>query len=167
MRYLLPLAFFLFGPGWLSAQSMNNERMDSIFRVVLDSVTGELGRWELTIGDFKMLCLTDENHDRMRIITPVQRLEDATPEEIYKCLEANFHTALDVKYAIADELIWVAFIHPLGALQDSQLIDALKQVRSAALTYGTIYTSTDLVFPKPEREEEDKPKKKGPPVIRG
>ncbi|MEM9260211.1 MAG: type III secretion system chaperone [Bacteroidota bacterium] len=168
MRLLLPLILLFFSPQWLSAQSMDNARMDSIFRVVLDSVTGAPGRWELTIGDFKMLCLTDESHDRMRIITPVQRLEDATPEEIYKCLEANFHTALDVKYAIADDMIWVAFIHPLGSLQDDQLIDALKQVRSAALTYGTIYTSTDLVFPKPEGEQQEtKPKTKEPPVIRG
>lgn len=167
MRALSLLAFLLFSPVFLSAQVMDNARMDSIFRVVLDSVTGAPGRWELTIGDFKMLCLTDESHNRMRIVTPVQRLEDATPEEIYQCLEANFHTALDVKYAIADEMIWVAFIHPLGSLQDDQLIDALKQVRSAALTYGTIYTSTDLVFPKPEGEKKPKPKTKEPPVIRG
>lgn len=167
MRCLLALSFLLFCQISLAAQSMDNTRMDSIFRVVLDSVTGEPGRWELTIGDFKMLCITDETHDRMRIITPVQRLEDATPEEIYKCLEANFHSALDVRYAIADELIWVAFIHPLGALQDDQLIDALAQVRSAALTYGTIYTSTNLVFPKPEEEDKPKPKTKEPPVIRG
>ena len=91
----------------------------------------------------------------MRIITPVRKLEEASAEEFYKCMEANFHTALDVKYAIADEMIWVAFIHPLSPLQDHQLLDAVAQVRSAAVTYGTVYTSTDLVFPKPD---DDTPK---------
>lgn len=145
----------------LNAQQMNNVRLDSIFQSVLDTVTGEPGRWELTLAETKMLCLTDERHDRMRIITPVQTLEDATPEEVFACMEANFHTALDVKYAVADGMIWVAYIHPLSPLTDEQLLNALAQVRSAAVTYGTIYTSTDLVFPKPEEIKEREEKKKG------
>ncbi|MEM6772878.1 MAG: hypothetical protein AAF597_20030, partial [Bacteroidota bacterium] len=132
---------------FLSAQDMNNARLDSIFHAVMDTVIGEAGRWELSLAEVKMLVLTDETHDRMRIISPVRRVEDATPEEIFACMEANFHSALDVKYALSDDLIWVAYIHPLSPLRDGQLIDAIAQVRSAALTYGTLYTSTDLVFP--------------------
>ena len=148
-------------PAFLPAQAMNNARLDSIFHTVLDTVTGAPGRWELTLAETKMLCLTDETHDRMRIITPVRLLEEATPKEVLSCLEANFHTALDVKYAIADDMIWVAFIHPLSPLTDRQLLDAMAQVRSAAITYGTIYTSTDLVFPKQKDVEERERKKKG------
>jgi len=77
-------------------------------------------------------------------------------------MEANFHTALDVKYAVADGMIWVAYIHSLSPLTDDQLISALGQVRSAAITYGTIYTSTDLVFPKANEEKRaEKAKTKG------
>ena len=162
MRPLL-LVFLLCtcGPA-LMAQQMNNARLDSIFRTVLDTVTGAPGRWELTVAETKMLCLTDERHDRMRIITPVQTLKDASPEEVFACMEANFHTALDVKYAVADGMIWVAYIHPLSPLTDDQLISALGQVRSAVITYGTIYTSTDLVFPKgDEAERAEKAKTKG------
>jgi hypothetical protein len=148
------------GPA-LMAQQMDNVRLDSIFQSVLDTVTGEPGRWELTLAETKMLCLTDERHDRMRIITPVQTLEDATPEEVFACMEANFHSALDVKYAVADDMIWVAFIHPLSPLTDEQLLSALAQVRSAAVTYGSIYTSTDLVFPKQKDREERARRKKG------
>ena len=157
---LLLLLLCTCGPA-LMAQNMNNARLDSIFTSVLDSVTGAPGRWELTLAETKMLCLTDERHDRMRLITPVRALEDATPEEVFSCMEANFHTALDVKYAVADGMIWVAYIHPLSPLTDAQLLDALAQVRSAALTYGTIYTSTDLVFPKQRDIEERERKKKG------
>ncbi|MFK8163410.1 MAG: hypothetical protein AB8H12_13215 [Lewinella sp.] len=157
---LFVLLFCTCGPA-LMAQEMDNTRLDSIFHAVLDTVTGAPGRWELTLAETKMLCITDETHDRMRIITPVQLLEKATSQEVLSCLEANFHTALDVKYAIADGMIWVAFIHPLSPLQDGQLIDALAQVRSAAVTYGTIYTSTDLVFPKQKDVEERARKKRG------
>lgn len=161
MRPLLfVLLFCTCGPA-LMAQNMNNARLDSIFRTVLDTVTGEPGRWELTLAETKMLCITDERHDRMRIITPVQSLEDATPEEVFACMEANFHSALDVKYAVADGMIWVAYIHPLSPLTDDQLLSALGQVRSAAITYGTIYTSTDLVFPKAEEIKAREAKKKG------
>lgn len=149
----------------LSAQDMDNARLDSIFQSVLDTMSGEAGRWELTLGEVRMLVLTDEAQDRMRIISPVRYVKDATPEEIYACMEANFHTALDVKYALSDDIIWVAYIHPLSPLRDDQLIDAIAQVRSAALTYGTLYTSTDLVFPGSKadqrRQEEAAEKKKG------
>jgi hypothetical protein len=160
MRLLFSFFLIVF-PLLLPAQEMDNNRLDSIFHAVLDTVTGAPGRWELTLAETKMLCLTDETHDRMRIITPVRLLEEATSQEVLSCLEANFHTALDVKYASADGMIWVAFIHPLSPLQDGQLIDALAQVRSAAVTYGTIYTSTDLVFPKQKDVEGQKRKKKG------
>ncbi|MFT7119869.1 MAG: hypothetical protein ACJAZ9_000038 [Neolewinella sp.] len=162
-RLLLPLLFLL--PVSLAAQDMSNVRLDSIFHAVLDSVSGDLGRWELTFGEVKMLCLTDENNDRMRLITPVQDVKEATPAEIFACMEANFHSALDVKYALSDDFIWVAYIHPLSPLRDDQLLDAISQVRNAALTYGTIYTSTNLTFPgskaEEKREEVKKKKKKG------
>ncbi|MEO0731590.1 MAG: hypothetical protein AAFZ52_02055 [Bacteroidota bacterium] len=159
MRLLL-FSLLLFS-GSVIAQDMDNQRLDSLYHAVLDTISGEPGRWELTLGEVQMLCLTDETHDRMRIITPIKPIAEATAEEIYKCLEANFHTALDVKYALADDIIWVAYIHPLSPLQDAQVIDALAQVRSAALTYGTVYTSTHLVFPKPDGEE-GKSRAKGP-----
>ncbi|MFT4668229.1 MAG: hypothetical protein ACI9XB_005212, partial [Gammaproteobacteria bacterium] len=38
-----------------------------------------------------------------------------------------------------------------------QVLDAMAQVRAGVLTYGTIYTSTDLTFPK----KEDREKKEG------
>ena len=147
----------------LPAQDMNNATLDSIFQTYTDSVTGSAGQWEIYLAETTMFCITDERHDRMRIITPVKPVDAATPAEIMECMEANFHTSLDVKYAIADDILWVAFIHPLSPLQKGQVIDALAQVRSAYLTFGTLYTSTDLVFPKSEKEEEvqeTKPKTK-------
>ena len=135
---------------------MNNQRMEEILRTVADSITGEAGRWEFHYGGIVILGLTDERHDRMRLISPVRHVDEATPAEIFACMEANFHSALDVKYALSDDLIWVVFIHPLSPLRESQLLSALDQVRSAALTYGSTYTSTDLVFPGSKAERKQK-----------
>ena len=80
-------------------------------------------------------------------------------------MEADFHSDLNVKHALLDDIIWVAYIHPLSPLRDDQCNYTIAQVRSAGLTYGTLYTSTDLLFPGnkagQKRQEETLEKKKG------
>ena len=63
-------------------------------------------------------------------------------------MEANFHSVLDARYAVSEDILWVAYIHPLRELQPAQAVDAIVQVYNAALTFGTSYSSTDLAFPK-------------------
>jgi len=132
----------------LNAQNMNNEKLEKIIYTLSDSLIGESGQWQFIVNEVTMLCVTDENNNRMRIIAPVAETSSLTENDLRQCMEANFHSALDVKYAISDDLLWVAFIHPLGELTKGQAIDAIKQVYSAAITYGTTYSSTHLVFPK-------------------
>lgn len=145
------------------AQQMDNNHLEKIFDVFSDTIVGSSGRWEMLVGEVPMFCLTDTNHNRMRIISPIKKVEDASKEEILKCMEANFHTALDVKYSISDDVIWVAFIHPLKELSMAQVIDALSQVWAGAMTYGTTYTSTNLTFPNQEEKEKEVNKKKKNP----
>ena len=77
-----------------------------------------------------------------------------------KSLEANFHSALDVKYAISDDVMWSIFVHPLRELTENQLINALSQVYQAAETFGTSFSSTGLIFPENIRDpEEENPAK--------
>lgn len=140
-------------------QEMNNKKLEEIFKLASDTLIGQPGSWELHIGELPMLCITDEKHNRMRIITPIKTVEESSAEEIMNCMEANFHTALDVKYAISDGVIWVAFIHPLKELSEVQVIDALSQVWAGAMTYGTTYSSTNLTFPKREESEKEIEKK--------
>ena len=88
----------------------------------------------------------------MRIISPI--IESSKLDEDLKTdvLIANFHTALDVKYAISDNVLWSVFIHPLKELTDNQVIDAIKQVYRANLTFGSTNSSTDLIFPSKKRK---------------
>ena len=145
------------------AQKMNNKSIDKILKTQVDSIQGSNGFWQFMYKDRFMLLLTDENNNRMRIVSPVVEVKELTQELMLASLAANFHTALDVKYALSEEVLWSVFIHPLKELSDEQLTDALSQVYSAAENFGTTFSSTDLVFPGSAgdgEKEEEKPKEK-------
>ena len=112
-----------------------------------DKVEGVQGNWKFIIDSVIFICLTDEFHNRMRIISPIAKIEDITNEHIQKCMEANFHTALDIRYAFSDGIVWAAFIHPLKELTEEQVKDAVNQVYSGVKTFGTYYSSGSLSFP--------------------
>ncbi len=137
----------------LNAQSMNNEKLHSILYTVSDTLAGQPGQWQLIIDDVQMFCLTDELHNRMRIISPITDVSEIGQEELMKCMEANFHSALDVRYSVSEGVVWVAYIHPLRELTKDQVIDAMKQVYSGALTFGSTYTSSNLSFPTNEENK--------------
>ena len=101
-----------------------------------------------------LICVFDENANRMRIISPIVEREKIGEEELLNALVANFHSALDVKYALSDEVIWSVFVHPLKELSEEQVVDAIQQVYTAARTFGGSYSSTNLVFPGNTKKNE-------------
>ena len=135
---------------YLHAQKMNNKSIDKILKISVDSIQGSNGFWQFLYKDRLMILLTDEGNNRMRIVSPVLEVKDLTNELMLASLAANFHTALDVKYALSEEVLWSVFIHPLKELSDNQLKDALLQVYNAAENFGTTFSSTDLIFPGSE-----------------
>ncbi len=107
-----------------------------------------------------LVCVYDENANRMRIISPIVETKDLEEEQLLNALVANFHSALDVKYALSDEIMWSVFIHPLKELTDHQVLDAIHQVYAASITFGSSYSSTNLVFPgNTKKKDIAKPKK--------
>jgi hypothetical protein len=148
---------------YLQAQKMNNKSIDKILKTSVDSIQGSNGFWQFLYKDRLMILLTDESNNRMRVVSPVIEFKDLTKELMLASLAANFHTALDVKYALSEEVLWSVFIHPLKELSDDQLKNALLQVYNAAENFGTTFSSTDLVFPGSEGEQapfEEKAKEK-------
>jgi hypothetical protein len=95
--------------------------------------------------------MVDERFDRMRIIAPIAEIEEVTDEVRDACLEANFHTALDARYATSDGVLYAAFIHPLASLDAELAESALHQVASLVETFGTTFSSGSLVFGVPPR----------------
>ena len=110
--------------------------------------------YQFIVDNTMLICVFDENANRMRIISPIVEREKIGEEELLNALVANFHSALDVKYALSDEVIWSVFVHPLKELSEEQVVDAIQQVYTAARTFGGSYSSTNLVFPGNTKKNE-------------
>ena len=158
-KIILLLAIFVTSSGY-SQDQMTQEKLDSIYEKIGDSIEGNSGRWQFKVKDVVFLAISDSTHNRMRIISPIVETFKLTETLKEDALVANFHTALDVKYAISDDILWSVFIHPLKELSEDQVYDAVKQVYFANITFGTSFSSTSLVFPgrsqQPEVEETPK-----------
>ncbi|PKP47956.1 MAG: hypothetical protein CVT95_05015 [Bacteroidetes bacterium HGW-Bacteroidetes-12] len=133
-----------------TAQKMDNKKIAKLLGGVADSINGQTGYWQFKYFDRYFILITDETNNRMRIMSPIANEADLDDVYFKKALEANYHSALDVKYALAENIMWSVFIHPLKALNDDQLLDAISQVYAAAATFGYSYSSTNFVFGKPQ-----------------
>jgi hypothetical protein len=152
---ILPQAFF--------SQEMTNEKLETIYTTVSDSIQGNLGAWQFYIQEIPMMSITDANHNRMRIISPITDSNSVNDELLKAALVANFHTALDVKYAVSDGVLWSVFIHPLKELSEDQVKEAVSQVYYANINFGSTFASTSISFPGSINSEvEEEPKKKKP-----
>lgn len=99
-----------------------------------------------TVKERNLIMVFDENADRMRIMTPVVAA-GAVSEDVYKrMLQANYDAVLDPRYAIANDLIWSVFIHPLSSLTEEDFVSGIVQTVTAAETFGTAYSSGAFVF---------------------
>ena len=140
-----------------NAQDMTPERLVDIIKQEADTADIQGNSVRFLFNDAILISIYDENANRMRIISPIVEREKLGEEELLNALVANFHSALDVKYALSDEMVWSVFAHPLKELSEAQVIDAMHQVYAAALTFGGSYSSTNLVFPG-NTQRKEKPK---------
>ena len=129
-----------------SVEAMTNERMGKVLRQEVGSLEGNEGNWQFIYGDQLVMVITDESANRMRIFAPIVEEKDLTNGHMKRMLEANFHSALDAKYCMYEGFAIAVFTHPLRELTSEQLIDATRQVVNLAVTFGTTYQSTDLIF---------------------
>lgn len=125
---------------------MNNNRLEQLLTKQVDSISGVDGRWQAMYNEVPLVIITDQNNDRMRIIAPIIETSKLDEELLLDCLTANFHSALDVKYAISDGILWSVYVHPLSPLSDGEVSSAVNQVYAAAVTFGTTFSSTPLLF---------------------
>lgn len=144
MIRILALALFLL-PVSLSAQDaeahMTPARMAQIV-LALDPDAEVAGPgFTFTIDDIPVLIVTDVRANRMRAMVPIRAAETMTVEEMQRVMQANFDSALDARYAIAQGRLWAIFIHPFKELERDQLISGIAQTVNVAKTYGTLYTS--------------------------
>lgn len=149
MRVLIIICVTLLGHMLVAQEDlgkMTNVKIWKLLHEEMREVQGQMGNWQFIYEEYPMMLITDAGANRMRIMTPV--IEESQLNEVhYKLmLEANFDRALDAKYAIYNTIVWSVFTHPLEELKIEQLKDAISQVAELSKTFGTTYTSTDMVF---------------------
>lgn len=155
MKIRLLVAALLFSI-FVNAQ-MNNERLETLLTQQVDSILGTPGRWQVNYQKLPMMVVTDEANDRMRIIAPIVGVDELNKEMLLDCLAANYHSVLDVKYAVSNDILWCVFIHPLSPLTEGELKSAIEQVYYGTATFGTTYSSTPLLFGGGNGEQKPKP----------
>jgi len=147
-KYRLVLLFAYLGTStFMTAQEMNSKNLSRIISKVSDTAITTGNTIRFAYKERPLICVYDENANRMRIISPIVETKDLEEKHLLNALVANFHSALDVKYALSDEVMWAVFIHPLQELSEHQVIEAIRQVHTASVTFGSTYSSTNLVFP--------------------
>lgn len=107
--------------------------------------------WTFYADSFPVLIQTQENVNRMRIVVFIGDASSLERDQIFTLLEANYHTALDARYAITDDQVVSAFIHPFRELTLTQFISGLYQTIHCAETYGTEFSGGALVFGSSQR----------------
>ena len=117
------------------------------------------GQWLFDYEGRAMAVLTSAQHNRMRIVAPIAEVNTLEPEALQKMLIANFHSALDGRYAISNGVVYAVYLHPLSSLQAQDFRSALSQVGQLVSTFGTTYSSGGLSFgaPAPQGNPQDLP----------
>ena len=158
MKYfLLVVAAALLLPAHVHAQAaqqpitqslmpMSNQKIDAILRAESEMVEGKDGSWRALFGQRILMVITDENNNRMRIIAPVVEEKELKKAQYEEMLRAQFHKALDIKYALFDGVLWSMYAHPLKELTEAQFKDAISQVYFGAENFGGSYKSTGIQF---------------------
>lgn len=132
----------------ITAQAQDHEKSENIVKFAYNGVA--------------MIAITDERYDRMRIIAPILPYEQVTPAQVDTMMYANFHSALDARYAVSDGVLYSTFIHPLASLSQDAIISALNQVASLALSFGGEYSSKGISFGGEQEEEKPTEETKKP-----
>lgn len=129
-----------------TSSKMDNNQLEAILKTQGKIIEGQPGSWRVAYQEGILLIITDQTNNRMRIIMPIIEKAKITDEQYVEILEAQFDRALDVKYALFEDVLWSVFAHPLGELTEAQVKDAMSQVYYAGYNFGGSYQSTDLIF---------------------
>lgn len=133
-------------PPEFPAPTMTAERLGELV-LRIDSEAQQSGSvWQFTVDSFETVLVYDIDADRMRVMIPINDADALPPEELLRLMQANFDSALDARYAIANDLLWGVFIHPLSTLTDVEFLLGVGQTVNVAATFGESYSSGMFIF---------------------
>lgn len=125
---------------------MTMNRLIEIIKVIDSDAVLRGPGIEFTISDIPVIVIADVRANRMRALVPIRAADALEPEELMRLMQANFDTALDARYAVAQGRLWAVYIHPLSPLEQDQFLSALAQTINIARTYGQTYSGGAQVF---------------------
>jgi hypothetical protein len=121
-------------------------QMDEVIRALDAKATRTGNSWQFTLEERVMLVVTDTTAGRMRIITPIALIAELPDGAMQRLMQANFDTALDARYAVAQDLVWGAFLHPLDTLTTRDFAAGILQTHSIGQTFGTTFSSGAISY---------------------
>lgn len=133
-------------PHAVNGQPMTAERLAELIVAVDEEAVLDGSSWYFHLSDLEVVVVYDVNADRMRILIPIGDAEEADSDEIMRLMQANFDSALDARYAIANGTLWGAYIHPLSTLTDEEFLVGLGQTANVVMSYGSSYSSGLFIF---------------------
>jgi len=98
------------------------------------------------VNERDLMLVYDSKADRMRILTPIVPRTLASEDVMERMMQANYDAVLDARYAMANDIVWAVFIHPLSSLTKKDFLSAIAQTVTAAETFGSSYTSGAIIF---------------------
>ncbi|MDB2437208.1 hypothetical protein N9W89_00710 [Hellea sp.] len=129
-----------------SAGEMTPEKLTTLIQKFDEDATATGNSVTFSLNERELYLVYDKEADRMRIITPIAQSGIASEEILVRMLQANYDAVLDARYALANDIIWAVFIHPLGSLTQDDVLSGIAQTVTAAETFGSTYTSGAMVF---------------------
>lgn len=137
-----------------ASPAMTAARMAELLRIIDPDAQRDGNTVRFVIGERAHVLVFDEDADRMRLMAPIASVEALSEGLMYRMLQANYDSALDVRYATAQGLIWSVFVHPLSSLAEEFLVSAIRQVHIAAETFGTTFSSGEMIYGGGDSQEQ-------------
>jgi hypothetical protein len=118
-----------------SGQKMTVKKIAGILHEEGIDLQGKDGQWQFFHEGMQVFLLTDSNSNRVRIMTPLAKLDMLRQapdfneiELLQKMMRANYLATGDVRLCMNRHILWAAFLHPLDSLTERDLVGALGQL---------------------------------------
>ena len=129
-----------------SDDAMTVDRIETIIERLDEDYERNGNSILFSFAERQILLVSDPAADRMRIMIPVNDAAALDPEELMRLMQANFDSALDARYAIANGTLWSTFLHRLSTLTEIDFLSGIGQTINTADSFGTSYSSGEFVF---------------------
>jgi hypothetical protein len=126
----------------VAAQAM----IDGALKKINKDIKRNINVWQFELGKRQVIVITDPIAERMRIMVPIGDAGLLSQELLTRLMQANFDSALDARYAIANDVLWGTFIHPLTSLDEKAFVSGLSQAIAVAENFGGSFSSGAVVF---------------------